>query len=590
MTKREETFDELSEKASNPEETLKILEQIDINNERIKEKSKNESKKQISKKSDSFLTDDEVVEDIGNLVDVEKINERFVKKNIHSWKGKWKLIDQSKSDLIHKTSTKSHEKSNKLLKKDTFFQEESDNLKKTPEFEEVEEFLKIGHDSSEKEQNSLDITEIDEDTLLTEKKDEFFSLFDDIEDELQNTNKVDKELEDKSIDMVVEEIGSEEIQKPVKTEKTTEHNLFFIKLIKRIKSFSGGKFKNLNFSLFEGFEDTKSTEKDFTRKKMLDLVTIDFTLFAKRPHDRLASRLSMEKLRDKKLFITLFIITSIIWIVFLISTGFIKIPTTKFVLETYQEWEVRMSKDPIMDEILTMNRTNNLTLSGQQTGGNNIFAGSSVSTISSEDNLNVQNATDKIGNVQRALRVLSAETSSPFGSGDASIREFIENPSEISIFASSGSPISRIGIGEVMTTIGIDTSQIGFISAQGGELSHQVRVEISNISPLIGEPAAIAHRSGESINRVFNRYRSSVQYTFNKYKDLYPDMSGKIVFNIVVDAHGRVISATIASSTINIADFQSSLKELILKWQFPALEDTLLNPVTITLPFNFIEF
>ena len=67
-------------------------------------------------------------------------------------------------------------------------------------------------------------------------------------------------------------------------------------------------------------------------------------------------------------------------------------------------------------------------------------------------------------------------------------------------------------------------------------------------------------------------------------------MSGKIVFNIVIDSHGRVISATVASSTINIADFQSSLKELILRWQFPALEDTSLNPVTITLPFNFIEF
>jgi len=74
MNDQEETFDELADKASNKEETLKILEQLNINNEKIKEKE------EVSKKPDSFLTDDEVVKDIGNHIDVEKINEKFIKK------------------------------------------------------------------------------------------------------------------------------------------------------------------------------------------------------------------------------------------------------------------------------------------------------------------------------------------------------------------------------------------------------------------------------------------------------------------------------------------------------------------------------
>jgi len=465
-------------------------------------------------------------------------------------------------------------------------QKESDDTEKTPEFEEVEEFLQIGNDSSEEEKKSSDITDNNENALSTEKKEEFFSLFDDIENELQNKSEVENEIEDQSIGLFVKEFGSEEEQSPAYIEKITRHK----NLIKGIKSNVENKIKDLKNNLYKDYKEIKSTKKDIIGESVIDLVTVDFTFFGKRPHDRLASRLSLEKLRDKKLLSTLFIITSIIWIFFLITIGFIKIPPREFVLETYQEWEVRMSNDPILYEILTKGRTGDLSLSAQQTDGNNIFTGSSVSAVSSVNNSNNPNTMDEAGNVQRALRVLSAETSSPFGSGDASIREFVENPSEVSIFASTGNQTSRFGSGEVMTTVGIDTTQIANISAQGGELSHQVRVEISDIPPLTGEPEAVAHRSDESISRVFNRYRSSVQYTFNKYKDLYPDMSGKIVFNIVVDAHGRVISATVASSTINITDFQSSLKELILKWQFPALEDTSLNPVTITIPFNFIEF
>lgn len=38
MNEREETFDELADKASNKEETLKILEQLNDNNKKIKEK------------------------------------------------------------------------------------------------------------------------------------------------------------------------------------------------------------------------------------------------------------------------------------------------------------------------------------------------------------------------------------------------------------------------------------------------------------------------------------------------------------------------------------------------------------------------
>lgn len=317
-----------------------------------------------------------------------------------------------------------------------------------------------------------------------------------------------------------------------------------------------------------------------------NLVGLDFASFATRPHDSMGIEIAAEKHRDRDSLIKMVSMGLGAWIIIMLITGIIQMPDKNFVLESFSEWELRMSNDPLLNELFnSQNHRNYLSEQSQ----------SSASLITSQ-NSGQQVAGARVGisggggetGVYRALRILSAGTNSYLGSGDASIQDLLENPGQVSITAPRGVNNGSIGSNQVMQTVHSDT--VALSSAQGGELSHQARVEISPSQSLSGEPEALIYRDNSSINRVLVRHRGAIQYLYNSYRENNPYLSGQVVMNLIIDSHGQVLSTTVVSSDMGAPDFVNQLRTMVMMWQFTPLEDTTLSPVTVTIPFNFIDF
>lgn len=312
---------------------------------------------------------------------------------------------------------------------------------------------------------------------------------------------------------------------------------------------------------------------------------ISFNMFAGRPHDRMMKGLAQEKENGENVNSVILGGFFSFWLVLIVVFTFIPNPPLNLGLESYYEWKIRMADDEMFESIFRKRAETN----GLQTPSNVhtvSFAGSGASSSTSENGFPVTQP-----RVQRALRVMTAPTVYQGGlsSGDATIQDLLADPSSISL--TGGTPLSHLpmGGGMVMRTVASDTQALNFQST-GGELTHSTRIELSYPPTLTGDPATLSQRSSESISRVVTRHFSAVSHIFNSSRELNPNLSGKAVVSITIASNGEVLDAVIISSTLDDGNFERRLLELVRKWRFQPLEDSSLAPVTVTVPFNFIDF
>lgn len=316
----------------------------------------------------------------------------------------------------------------------------------------------------------------------------------------------------------------------------------------------------------------------------------NFEFFAARPHDKMSEKIAYERKNEENLKSCIIGTLVSVWIIMFFLMGLLPSPPLEISLESYYEWKVRMSDDELFKRVFAMradSKENKIPL------GSNTFSLASSSPVSPENTFMTASfgVSDNQPRVQRALRILSTASVAQGGlsSGDASIQDLLADPSSVSLLGGSVSSNQSLGSVGVMTTVGSDTGDLSFISA-GGELTHSTRVELSYAPVLTGDPQTVAQRSNESVNRVITRNFSSVQHLFNSAREINPNLSGKAVVSITIASNGDVMEAALVSSTLNDGTFERKIIELVGRWRFPSLEDTSLAPVTVTVPFNFIDF
>ena len=509
-------------------------------------------------------------------------------------KGNDDLSDLIEKLAAHKDIIDSSELDKDL--EDLFVKCESEKTQYSPEeqkeesenhfFEKIEVLAQELHKATLKTDHRLNKIE---DEIKEEQVPEFAKLCEDMELDYFLSQDSDQPKDSLKDD---EDTAVEEIEKSISVQQKPDFISVKTTTDEKIKSGLAGIvfFIDNFFYLFTGKSIFARFTENHSDQRLLrldnNLVGLDFASFATRPHDGMGVEIAAEKNRDRDWLIKMVSMGLGIWIVIMLITGIIQMPDKSFVLESFSEWELRMSTDPILSEMFnSQNHRNYLSEQSQ----------SSASLISSQ-NSGQQVAGARVGisggggetGVYRALRILSAGTNSYLGSGDATIQDLLENPGQVSITAPRGGTNGNIGSNQVMQAVHSDT--VALSTAQGGELSHQARVEISPPQSLSGEPEALVYRDNPSINRVIVRHRGAIQYLYNSYRENNPYLSGQVVMDLVIDSHGRVLSTSVVRSDMGAPDFVNQLRTLVMMWQFTPLEDTTLSPVTVTIPFNFIDF
>jgi Ca-activated chloride channel family protein len=77
----------------------------------------------------------------------------------------------------------------------------------------------------------------------------------------------------------------------------------------------------------------------------------------------------------------------------------------------------------------------------------------------------------------------------------------------------------------------------------------------------------------EVIRRVVRRHINEIRFCYTQALASDPDLSGTIVVEFVIDPAGEVISASVASTTLDDADVPKCIVEAFERWTFPAPED-----------------
>jgi TonB family protein len=93
-------------------------------------------------------------------------------------------------------------------------------------------------------------------------------------------------------------------------------------------------------------------------------------------------------------------------------------------------------------------------------------------------------------------------------------------------------------------------------------------------------------RSKENIQSIITQYATQLRDAYDKRLSDKPDLSGKITVKLAIDEFGKVVSAQVASSTMNDKEFENIVVSKVKKWNFGKID----NPgdtTKVSFPFLF---
>ena len=118
------------------------------------------------------------------------------------------------------------------------------------------------------------------------------------------------------------------------------------------------------------------------------------------------------------------------------------------------------------------------------------------------------------------------------------------------------------------------------------QLKEKGEVSLESFGDINGSDAALGYRSEQSIRDDINKYKNRVTYTYNKYLKLDPDLNGKVIIEVVIEASGTVSNCRVISSTVQNQKFVNELKNIVSQFRFKAIPE---GRVTVENPFVFVR-
>ena len=111
--------------------------------------------------------------------------------------------------------------------------------------------------------------------------------------------------------------------------------------------------------------------------------------------------------------------------------------------------------------------------------------------------------------------------------------------------------------------------------------------ERASVAPRVrgGAPAVSGMLSADLVQRVFRRHTREIRSCYEKQLRKVPTLAGKVVLKLIIDALGKVISATISETTLKDSEVETCMAARAAKWVFPAHKGG--GQAVITYPFVF---
>jgi len=147
------------------------------------------------------------------------------------------------------------------------------------------------------------------------------------------------------------------------------------------------------------------------------------------------------------------------------------------------------------------------------------------------------------------------------------------NDSGYEALAAASSPSS--GIDDILA----DVNQVQSVAL--GEKGH---IQLDPIGGMSATGGGLGKRSEESVRGVMMSYTGRLTYIYNKYLKHNPELRGKIVVEVTIEADGSVSSAKVTSSNVTDPEFEREILNFVRKWKYPAIDE---GTVTVSYPLFF---
>lgn len=103
------------------------------------------------------------------------------------------------------------------------------------------------------------------------------------------------------------------------------------------------------------------------------------------------------------------------------------------------------------------------------------------------------------------------------------------------------------------------------------------------IGPVPGEVHVKGGIDKEIVRRVVREHLAEVRFCYERELQRRADLGGRVVSQFLISGKGQVVSAAIASSTMNDAAVESCISQAVRRWSFPAPEGG--GVVMVSYPF-----
>lgn len=139
--------------------------------------------------------------------------------------------------------------------------------------------------------------------------------------------------------------------------------------------------------------------------------------------------------------------------------------------------------------------------------------------------------------------------------------------------------ISLSEVGSGIDDLLEDINQVESVS-----LGEKGQIEVERIGKMTGTPGAAGKRSEESVRAMMLAYTGRLTYIYNKYLKRDPELRGKIVVEVVIEADGAVSNVRTLSSTVNNREFELEILNVIRRWEYEPIDQ---GTVIVTYPLVF---
>lgn len=131
---------------------------------------------------------------------------------------------------------------------------------------------------------------------------------------------------------------------------------------------------------------------------------------------------------------------------------------------------------------------------------------------------------------------------------------------------------------------GIDDILQDVTQVESVALGEKGQIQLDRIGGMRGTGGGLGKRSEESVRGVMLSYTGRLTYIYNKYLKKNPELRGKIVVEVTIEADGSVSSAKVAASDVGNPEFEREILNFVRKWKYPAIDE---GTVTVSYPLFF---